>query len=304
MTAAPILTIIVAVKDSGANLHDFLKRLHPGERGDIEYIFAIAGEPPKDLVALGRSVKLLIAPSDTLVPLLWRDGIESAKGFAVALTTAQCLPSPDWVAGLMSADLSNFVGVGGAIDLHPACGPAHRAIYFLRYLAFAPPQLKREVSEIAADNAIYRRAEILEHHDLLKEGFWEPSFHRRFLQQRLRLQLDPGLSVTYRGAEPAKAFPAHRHLHGRAYGRWRADQASTLMQIAMVLASPLIPIVLMLRILRRAWSHLQFRASLPSAFPWLLWFVLAWSAGEAGGYLAAMRDRLLARFRPDLAAAS
>ena len=300
----PAITIIIAVKEAEANLHELLERLSPAKTDEVQYIFVVAGDPPADLAGLGDIVEVVGAPAGTLVPVLWRDGIRRARGHGVALTTAQCLPPRGWVAALLAADLANFVGVGGPIDLYPGNGPAHRAIYFLRYLAFTPPQTKREVFEIAADNAIYRRAEILQHEDLLAEGFWEPSFHRRFRQQHLGLQLDPELCIAYRGCEPPEAFPRHRHSHGRAYGRWRAEQVSLPRQVALVLVSPLLPAVLLLRVLRRAWAHPQFRASSLPALPWLMLFILAWSTGEARGYLAATKARLGGRRRRNLRSAS
>lgn len=304
MRAAPTVTIIIAVKDAEANLRELLERLSPAGTEEVQYIFVVAGAPTADLVGLGDAVEVVAAPTSTLVPILWRDGIRRARGYGVALTTAQCLPPPGWVAALLAADMSNFVGVGGPIDLHPQNDPAHRAIYFLRYLAFTPPATRREVSEIAADNAIYRRAEILEHEDLLAEGFWEPSFHRRFRQQHLRLQLDPTLCIDYRGCEPLETFPGHRHAHGRAYGQWRAGQASLPKLAALILVSPLLPIVLLVRVLRRAWAHPRFRASVPSALPWLMLFVLAWCTGEARGYVVATRARMGGGRRPDLASDS
>jgi len=283
--AGTALSIVVAVKDGADNLPSLLEALkESGE--ETEIILACAGPVPLANVAAYSFA------SDTLVPVLWSEGIARAKGRAVALTTAQFLPRADWVARLRTADLDKWVGVGGAIDNDPQSSARNWAIFFLRYSAFAPPLQAGETEEIAADNAIYDRSAILDHSDLLEEGFWEPSFHRRFRQGGRKLALDPELVVVHHGTVPAESFANQRYLHGRAYGIERAERGNSIRNLALLLSSPLIPPLLLTRIISRISKKRAYRGKLIKAFPWLVRFTFAWAVGEAGGYASTMIKRL------------
>lgn len=228
----PKLSIVVAVKDGADNLPALLEALK-GRGEDTEVLLICAGTAPA-----ADGVTAYSFPTETLVPSLWSEGIRRAKGRGVALTTAQFVPRADWLERLRSADLMRWAGIGGAIDNDPASSARNWAIFFLRYSAFAPPLAEGETDEIAADNAVYDRTAILEHPDLLQEGFWEPSFHRRFLAAGKKLALDPELVVVHHGTVSAESFADQRYQHGRAYGIERAERGSAVRKLILLLSSP------------------------------------------------------------------
>lgn len=289
MTMAPVLSIVVAVKDGVANVPALLAALE--DRGqDVEIIFACAGSVPDE--AAGDSVSTFALPSETLVPALWSEGIARARGDRVALTTAQFVPDNSWLARLVEADLKRWVGIGGAIDNDPGSSFHNWAIFFLRYSAFAPPLTAGKTEEIAADNAIYDRAAILAHPDLLAQGFWEPSFHRRFHVDGRNLALDPGLVVVHHGTVSVRNFARQRHLHGRVYGIERAQRSGLGRNLLLLLSSPLVPPLLLARIVARVARRPRFRGKLFPSLPWLLRFTFAWGSGEAIGYASMLRQRM------------
>lgn len=279
----PALSIVVAVKDATENLVDITARLAVAGRSDIQIIFVFSDAIPETWDA-PPGAEIIEAESSSLVPHLWRDGILSARGKAIGLISAHCIPSEDWVAALLAADLGKYVGVGGAIELDQGCSSARRAIYLLRYLRFAPPQQRRSLPDIAADNAVYRRADVIAHPDLLADGFWEPSFHRRFRRAGLELVLDPRLCVIYRGREKADEFATQRYQHGLEFGFSRSAERAFLIRLAFLLAWALPPLVIFGRIASGIVRRPRFTLSWLSAMPWLVWFIVAWSAGEARGY--------------------
>ena len=284
--ADPKLSIVIAVKDGADNLPALLDTLKDRDE-NTEIILACAGPAPSAVAVPAYSF-----PADTLVPSLWSEGIVRANGRGVALTTAQFVPRPDWLQRLQSGDLDKWAGVGGAIDNDPASSARNWAIFFLRYSAFAPPLREGETEEIAADNALYDREAILEHPDLLEEGFWEPSFHRRFLAAGRKLSLDPKLVVVHHGTVSAEGFAHQRYLHGRAYGIERAERGGAARNLFLLLSSPLVPPLLLARIVSRISKKPAYRGKLLTAFPWLVRFTLAWARGEAGGYASTLGSRL------------
>jgi hypothetical protein len=277
---APKLSIVVAVKDGADNVPALLLALK--DRGsETEVILCCAGA---EVNIADDAVTQYALPAETLTPKLWSEGILRSRGHRVALTTTQFVPDAKWLARLHAVDVDRWVGVGGAIDNDPAASARNWAIFFLRYSAFAPPLPAGETDEIAADDAVYDRAAILEHADLLREGFWEPSFHRRFRAAGKRLMLDPELVVVHHGTVSAHSFAHQRYLHGRAYGIERAERAGLGRSLLLLLSTPLVPPLLLVRTISRIAKRPRYRGKLLTAFPWLVRFILAWARGEAGGY--------------------
>ena len=176
-----VLSVVIAVQHAQANLPDVVAALDPGAHPSVEFLFAhTPSDPDTPKLVPGRAnVRVLTAGRGDLIPHLWRDGIRAARGARVATTTAGCVAAADWVARLLATDLSGCAGVGGTIANDPAADAVSSAVYLLRYAAYAPPRSPGEVDEIAADNALYRREEILREAVLLDDGFWAPAFHAR-----------------------------------------------------------------------------------------------------------------------------
>ena len=206
----------------------------------------------------------------------------------MAITTAHCIPDRQWVDGLLRLRLDNAAGIGGVIDNDPHSDAKSWAIFMQRYISYAPPRQAGEVSEIAADNAVYRRADIMEHADLLKRGFWEPSFHARFRAAGKSLRLEPALRVLHRNRYTAAQFFAQRFAHGREFGLARAVRLGMARRFALISLAPVLPLVFLGKIVRAVRAHGVYVAWLPRAWFWLLFFLLAWGMGEARGYLASL----------------
>jgi hypothetical protein len=279
--AEPPLSIVIAVKDSEANLPAIFSRL-AAKMDEIEVVLAVAGSAP---LAAPKAVHIVRSDADALIPHLWRDGIRAARGDAVALTTASCIPAPDWVDVLQSFDLAHGPAIGGVLDNDPGASASNWAIYFLRYSAYLPSRIADTVDDLAADNALYRREAILAHCALLDGGFWEPEFHARFRAAGAVLRLEPDLRVVHHGVDPPGRFVSHRYRHGRQFGRDRVRNRGRLAALAYLAATPFVPLLTAARILSRVAPQPRYRLGLLRALPWLCVFIGAWSLGEGRGYL-------------------
>ena len=284
---APALTVVIAVKGGQANLAAILDRLSGADSRVVEVLFCTAGPAAEVLMRSGARHRVIEAEEAALVPYLWRDGLVAARSDRVALTTAQFVPPQNWIAGLLAADLDRWAGVGGPIENDAEAQPVRWAVYFLRYWKFAPPLPSGPVEEIAADNAVYDRREVMKHPDLLALGFWEPSFHARFRADGRGLGLDPRLLSLYRGHDGVGEFSRQRFAHGRTFAETRGRPRSRANAVAYLLATPLLPALLIARIMSKALRRRRLAVRFFQALPWLLVFVTAWSVGEAAGYLRA-----------------
>lgn len=283
--STPALTVVVAVKGGEANLGAILERMAVTDPQAVEVLFCVAGPAPEALKQVGARHRVVEADGAALVPHLWRDGFVAAHSERVALTTAQFVPPEDWIAGLLAVDLDQWAGVGGPIENDVEPNPVRWAVYFLRYWKFAPPLHMGPTDEIAADNAVYDRTEVMKHPDLLAQGFWEPSFHARFRADGRGLCLDERLLSRYRGHDGVGDFSRQRFTHGRAFAVTRGWAGSRGAAAAYLLATPLLPPLLIGRIMAKAFRSRLHTVRFFQAMPWLLVFAAAWSAGEAAGYL-------------------
>lgn len=286
------LSVIIAEENAAENLPDILRATAPELHRDVEFIIssssAVAGVPA---AATDENVRWLAA--EGRIPLLWRDGILAASADTVALTTAHCIPAPDWIDGLLRIHLEgDLVAVGGAIANPEDAGPLGWAIYLLRYFPYRPHGERRQVQEIAADNSLYLRAAILNHRDLLQPGFWEPTFHRCFHREGRSLHFDPQLVVWHHNRYTTRQFCRQRMDHGFAFGTDRAARMSHGKLLVMTLLSPAIPPVFLSKVLARIRGD---RACVPAAIrslPLLVIFACAWGLGEGKAYLLSCAGRI------------
>ena len=292
MTAPTKLSVVVGVQHAQDNIPDIVRALDPASHLEVEFIFCHTPADPDvpSLIGSQNNVRAVCSPGGNLIPHLWRDGILAARGEFVATTTAHCVPSPEWVWRLLAA-ICDGTATGGTIANDLEADAKAKAIFLLRYAAYAPPQDKREVRDLAADNAVYLRLDLLRHQDLLQRGFWEPSFHRRFRAEGIRLELNPALQVVHRNRYSARQFIAQRLAHGREFGLTRARARPVLQRLLLVLLAPGAFPILLGKVLLITQRRPELRNQIVTAGFWLTVFSLAWVIGEMSGYLASLKPR-------------
>lgn len=281
------LTVIIAEEMALQNLPGIFLNLQPERHPSVEFLVCSNSDLSQlSAVPDKENVRIIPAQSGSRIPLLWRDGILAARADKVALTTAQCVPSKTWVNQLLAYPLNeNQVAVGGAIENVKDDTAVGRMIYLLRYVRYTKARQSGEVEDLAADNALYRKADILAHRDLLEIGFWEPSFHERFIAQGKKMWFDNELIVVHTNCYSSRQFINQRYSHGVEFGMARAKMMRFTKRLLMIGLSPLIPVVFTRKIIARARLDKQFTLGLNGDLFWLLVFVLAWSVGETVGYI-------------------
>lgn len=293
---SPQISVIVAVQFAQANLPALVAALGPGlADGRAEVLICHAADDPVDLGALDLApqpgLRLLTGAADALIPDLWRDGILAARAGIVATLSAHCLPDADWLDVACGLDMTGLAGIGGLIVNDPASDAAGTAIHLLRYHAFATAKAPREVAEIAADNALYRRDEILACADLLPGGFWEPAFHARFRRKGFGLELHPALVVRHLNRYRPGQFMRQRRVHGYHFGLHRALSAAPARRWLMLATSPAAFPVFAAKLTRSVLRDPGLRRGWWRAAPWLYLYMANWCWGEMRGYAAAVAGR-------------
>lgn len=227
---------------------------------------------------------------DRLVPEHWRDGIDAATGEIVALTIAQMIPAPDWIATIRRLLATHDV-VGGAIEPGRGLRLVDWGEYFCRYSRDMPPFEARANVELAGDNAAYTRARLEGIRETYREGFWEPVSHRRLAADGVELWHDPSLVVRQGRSAGFTAFARQRLEHGRRYGHQRGVHFSKARNLIGVLAAPLVPVLMTLRVLRQVFAKRRYRNRALLALPVIVAYNAIWAYAEARGHADMLRRR-------------
>jgi hypothetical protein len=145
-----------------------------------------------------------------------------------------------------------------------------------------PPAPAEAPADLPGENAAYRRAAVLALGVDLPRGFWEVDVHRLIRQAGDVLVRAPRAVVEYDPALSLGGMLLNRFVHGSHFGVYRV-RALGWPRWKAVLVTPLVPAVLLLRVLRRVRARGKSALWALTALPALLPLLAAWACGEAFG---------------------
>ena len=284
----PKLSVVVASQNASRSVRDCLRALE-SQRKEANIEIVVVDNSVDETAEIVRrefpSTKLISADSGKLIPELWGIGISESTGDYLALTTTHFVPSRTWTSEILKAHQRSHSGVGGAIENDAKAGVVSWAIYFCRYSPYMLPFAESGVDDFAADNASYKRRDLERVSSSMADGFWETFVHREMLKEGMSLIKLPDIVVYHQNSFSFSGFMNQRYWHGRQFGAQRAGHVSKAKRTALVMASPLIPLLYLFRITRRVFARKRNIGKLVAAFPILTLFLLSWSLGEFSGYL-------------------
>jgi hypothetical protein len=227
------------------------------------------------------------------VPELRRCGVEQARGEVIAIIEEHCLADSGWLRQAVDAHASgNWAAVGGPVVDHAYRRLRDWVVYFCEYNGYLPPWQHGETTDLNGANIAYRRSTLMEHRPLLGRGYWEASLHPHLLGMGMKFLSIPGMTVRHRGPFNFGYYLQQRYWFSRAFAGHRAKNLPPLHRVVYMVAAPLVPPLLLLRMARRVFQKRcrveKFVQSLPLVVPALTVYV----AGEWIGYLAGPGDAL------------
>lgn len=290
MAAEPTLALVIAAWPDLDGLADCLSALAPQRHGCAEAFVVSPVDSPAELRARHPWATWVAVPPGQLIPHLWGAGLARASADVAALTTAHFVPAPDWVAALRQAHARlDAPAIGGPIDPPRGRRLVDWATYFLRYSPYLRYVQEQAVPDLAGDNASYKRAALDAYPGRLADGFWELELHRTLRAAGKQLVFVPGVRVTQQTSFGFRRFLRQRLQHGKHFGQARFQGRSAWWRLAGVAAAPLIPLVFLAKIVKNVVRGGRDFGPFLAALPILIAFLLAWSVGEAWGYLFPQR---------------
>jgi hypothetical protein len=217
-------------------------------------------------------------------------GLWAATGDLIAMLEDRGVPRRDWAAQVMKvhSQLPHAV-IGGAID-NGVDRLMNWAVYYCDFGRYQPPFAARASSFASDVNVSYKRAALESVKPTWAVRYHEPSVHNALRHASHTVFLTPDLVVDQmRGRLRLGALWRERVGWARLYAEIRQRDMPGPMRLLRFAAAPLLPFVLLGRMLRDRLERPATLRSFVAAVPLIIVLLSAWSLGEAIGY-ASNRD--------------
>lgn len=288
VTADPEVSVVIGASGSESSLVRCLEALDRHRRG--AQVIVVEAQPSAAALRSRFPWAEFHERPGSLVPELWRDGIEKARGRIVAITIAPMIATPDWIDSIVR-EHEQHDAVGGAIDLGSDLRLVDWAEYFCRYARDMPPFPAADREDIAGDNASYKRALLVDERPHLRTGFWEPIIHPALQRRGVGLWHTPAMLMRFGRSGGFVAFARQRLKHGRLYPRQRGGHFTRPRHLVGIVASPLVPFLMTMRVVRNVFAKRRHRGRAIAALPIIFAQNIVWAWAEALGHLDALRGR-------------
>lgn len=215
---------------------------------------------------------------------MYRAGLDASRHPLVAFTDSATILQPGWRAAAIGALASGERVVGGPVmpsrlrPLRTAAG------FFVEYGPHAAPPFLNAADDVSANNVAYQRSAL--------ETAMEPGepLRKNFVNARLAAKGSPPRLVAGMSVASGKIYgwpdlgPV-RMAHGRLYAGVRAQSWSRPRRVVAVAGCVALPVVAYLRLASAIWHEPALRRPFILSAPLVFAALVAWSAGEAEGYL-------------------
>ena len=212
-------------------------------------------------------------------------GIREVATPLVAITEAQCMPAPQWVAAIVAAHAAGpHVVIGGVVDKSSGSALSW-AMYLSDYNRYMPPVPAGPASYLTDCNVSYKRAVLDSVADLWRDEFHETTVHWKLQSLGQSLWLDPAIVVRHGRVLGIGEAIHDRYAFARLFASTRVAATSPAKRWVYAASSCLLPAVFTLRALRSVLSKRRNVAQFVRALPALLLITTVWAFGEFCGYV-------------------
>jgi hypothetical protein len=203
----------------------------------------------------------------------------------VAFIEDHCTCAPGWAAALLRAHGERHAAVGGPVDQARDSSHLDWAVYFYDYGRYMPPCTEGPVDQLSGLNMSFARAALDAAGKELADGVHEAGLQVELRRRGHTPYLVPGALVTHRARRTARQALGQAYRFARSYAARRMPGTPAPRRAIVALGTLLLPAVLGGRIVAGVLRKRRHRITLLLALPWLCALLVAWSAGEAAGYV-------------------
>jgi glycosyltransferase involved in cell wall biosynthesis len=294
-TKTPKISVVIASKVGPPFIDQCLKSIEKEtkELGAEAIVVIPEGNSDAARIATEFPWTRVIKASEREVPALRRRGVDEARGELVAVIEEHCSAKEDWLHTAVAALSGNdYASVGGPIVDYNYDTLRDWVVYFCEYNDALPPVPEGETTELNDANIAYPRSVLIEHRDLLDEGYWPMTLHGTLLAKKHKFLSVPDMVVYHRGPFKFGYYLGQRYLFSRAYTGVRAQQRPVSWRLVYLLMGPLVPAMLLARMAQRVFSKRCRVGKFILALPLTVTALVVLVAGEWVGCLLGPGDAL------------
>lgn len=280
------LSLAIAAKGL-ADAAPFLAAVADGRYGDSEDVEIILAHDGSDRIAgvPGRIVQIVRPPTDSIFHL-WAAAISRAQAEYVAIMDVHSLPAPEWREAMLGAIAEGGSGYYGPVESSYPPGDDRIIGYLVEYVQFHRP-IPDGFDEIPGNSLVVRRSLIPQDEMFGRRGFVKSTLIADWRERGTPLpRLVPAAAVRHAKPFNWRRYVVRRFRHGRCYGARRLEKRPHPPRLWLMMISPLLPLVRVLRIWRHVTRLPQFQTPFLRYIGPILVAECGWSLGELTGYVA------------------
>jgi hypothetical protein len=278
----PSATIVVPAVHGTASLAAWIDALAPGIASGVEILIVDrSGTAPGRLESL-TGVRVIPVAATTALPVMRARGLSESTGVRVAVLGEHLRPGQGWLEAALRADIRGRV-LAGPIDAGRLVHAAEWAFFLLEYARFTPPG---GGGALPGTNCVYDRS-LLETLGVLDEAeVWDAELHERLRGAGATMHDEPALFARCEKRLDALHLLAQRYHCARVSVHQRTRRWPLWKRWGFAAGTPLLPPLLLWRLLRVLHRKRRYRVRFLRTLPWLLAAAVAGAWGEAVGALA------------------
>jgi predicted dehydrogenase len=300
----PSLSVVLGVRGNYATVRRTVRHIRSQDvREQIELILLWASEeevdvPPQETEGFFNVIVERISAASP-VAAANAAGVRLANAPVVAMAEDHCFAQPGWAAALIQAHARGYAAVGPEIANANPGNVVSWCDFLIGYGPWISPCAPGEASFLPGHNCSYKRDALLAYGDRLESMLEaEAVLHFDLVRQGHRLFLEPRARVSHLNFALWRIWLPVLYHCGRAFGGTRAAGWPLSRKAFYAAASPLIPLVRLVRIAGELLKPNRPRRLLPRLAPALALGLLCDGAGQFIGYLAGVgrSPEILGRF--------
>lgn len=218
--------------------------------------------------------------------------LAEAGGEIILLTKDHCAPDRNWARAHVAAQQQRGRGaIGGVMQSSPDADALGWAVFFLDFFRYIEPQTPRPADTLTVCNVSYRKSQLEAVRPVWKTIFHESAVNEALREQFGPLWLESRAAVTMERRVSLRDIVRERYAFGRSFGATRLEYASTMMRVVFILLCPIVPLIVMGRMLAVVARKPRHLPSFCRSIAYIVILLFAWTWGEWLGYVTHRRPR-------------
>lgn len=285
------LTLILWSRDSHADLERALDSIARCEGiHAVEVLVAAYPAVAPELSARHPTARFIASVSEANHAELRGIALAEARGNWVFFTEPYCTFPGDFIARLRGNLQEDADIIGGPVVVAKGTSLVGWATAIFEFGTFMPPLAPAERIGVTTNNVLFRRSLLEPLADWSESGFWKYKVVDELRKRGKRLAQDPDRPVVHHPPYTFSGFCRRTFHHARTFGAMRARHEPVSMRLLRVLFSPLLPLLLLLRLIGKCATKPALFTRLLVPLPLLLVFQTIWAVGETLGAICGVGE--------------